>query len=414
MSLLRIYASLLEVPQQCQWVLINDNDEAPAGNHLIAGEGSLPELPRHADRIQLVIPAAQMFITRACLPVSAQHNTESLLAYAIEDKLVGEPDRNQVIWLGQSGEQDVLAVLDKAGLTQWRDALRAIGIRDYEVHSELLYLPWVTGTWSLLWNGHEGFLRSGPFEALVTDSGDRETPPLSLHLLLEEAEAQECKPASIALYSAPFSPGSGKQPEAPDLHQWTQALGTRIDMAGTWDWRTAPPDSGVILIQERQRWHVITNSLPRLRLAAGILAVVLVFQAVALVVDWIALANEQHALRQQMLSQFHAVFPDAVAIADPVLQMRRKLAERHHATGQPDRGDFLSMIAPVAAATKDLPAGTIHTLSFDNGRIAIELSAIDEMKVNRVITLLQQSGLSVDATRSKTATATVVLTVWAT
>ena len=64
MSVLRIYAPLGAAPIRCQWALIGDG--AP-----LAGEGPLAELPRGARRVQLVLPAAQVFITRAKLPQGA-------------------------------------------------------------------------------------------------------------------------------------------------------------------------------------------------------------------------------------------------------------------------------------------------------------------------------------------------------
>ena len=57
MSLLRIYAPLGDAPLRCAWVLINGRQSAP-------GEGTLAQLPRGADLVQLVIPAAQVLLTR--------------------------------------------------------------------------------------------------------------------------------------------------------------------------------------------------------------------------------------------------------------------------------------------------------------------------------------------------------------
>jgi general secretion pathway protein L len=107
------------------------------------------------------------------------------------------------------------------------------------------------------------------------------------------------------------------------------------------------------------------------------------------------------------------------------LQMRRKLAEARHAAGQPDSGDFLPMIEQVAAAVKELPAGTVRALSFEGGRMTLELSAVDEAGVRRIVARLSQSGLSVDrgvetapvssssslSTSARAARATIILTV---
>ncbi len=400
MSLLRIYGSLLDPPQRCQWALVND------GREPVAGEGSLAELPRRAERVQLVIPAAQVLITRARLPQAARRHPGSVLAFAVEEQTAGEPEANQVSWLGAVGDNDVLAVVDKPGLTRWRDALDAVGIRGYEVQCESLLLPRETGEWSLAWNGSEGFVRSGELEGAATDCGDHEAPPLSLRLMLEQAQAHSARPTSIALYvTAPDA--------APDIQAWTRELGIAVRRAGTWDWRAAPPDAGVSLTQERQRWRAFAGMPARLRPAAWILGAALAIHAVALVVDWTSLANEQRALRQQMESRFRDVFPDAVAVADPALQMRRKLAEARHAAGQSDSGDFLPMIEQVAAATKELPAGAVRTVSYESGRLTLELSAVDAASLRRIMARLLQSGLSVDPPPAspRAAGATVVLTV---
>ena len=400
MSLLRIYGSLLEPPQRCQWALIND------GREPVAGEGRLAELPRRAESIQLVIPAAQVLITRARVPREARRRAGSALAFAVEEQTAGEPDANQVSWLGAVGENDVLAVVDKPGLTRWRNALGAAGVNGYEGHCETLMLPWATGEWSLAWNGGEGFVRTGEFEGAATGCGDRDAPPLSLRLMLDETQAHSPGPNSIALYTT--------APDAvPDIEAWTRELGIAVNLAGSWDWRTAPANAGVSLAQERQRWRALTGLAARLRPAAWILGAALAIHAIALVVDWTLLANEQRALRQQMESRFRAAFPDTVAVVDPALQMRRKLAEARYAAGQSDSGDFLPMIEKVEAGVKDLPAGGLRIVSYESGRITLEMTAGEEAAVQRIVQRLMQSGLSVEpsAALKRPAGATVVITV---
>ena len=408
MSLLRIRGSLADAPVRCQWALVND------GREPVAGEGPLAQLPRRAARVQLVIPAAQVLITRARLPYAARRHAGSVLAYALEDETVGEPDAGQVSWLGSvggaAGDSDVLAVVDKAGLKRWLDALDAAGIRAPEVHCETLLLPWAEGEWSLAWDGREGIVRTGKLEGAATDCGDRRSPPLSVRLMLDEAQTRSERPASIALYiTAPDT--------APDLEAWQRELGIALRLAGPWQWRTASPQAGVSLAQQRRRWRLAPGALARLRPAAWIVGVAHAILAAALVTEWTLLAREQRTLRENMVARFSATFPDAVAVVDPALQMRRKLAEARHAAGQSDLGDFLPMIEQVAAAAKELPAGAVRAVSYEGGRITLELSAVDEASVRRIVARLLQSGLSVDtspapsSTPARAASATVVLTV---
>jgi len=392
MSLLRIYAPLGDAPLRCQWVLIDERQS-------LQGEGALAELPRGADRVQLVIPAAQVLITRASLPQGARRRAGSVLAFAVEEATAAEPEANQVSWLGavageKAGDADVLAVLDKQGLKRWREALEAVGLRAYEVHAEILLLPRSSGEWSLAWDGGEGFVRSGEFEGAATDGGDRASPPLSLRMMLEEARLRGAAPGAIAVYVT--APG-----EPPDLAAWQRDLGIPLHVVGAWDWRTAPEQTGIGLAQERRGWRMTPAALASLRPAAWIAGAALAIHGAALIADWMLLGAEQRAVRGQMEARFRSAFPDAVAVADPALQMRRQLAAARHRAGVPDGGDFAPMIEKVAAGLKELPAGGLRSVSYESGRMTLELAAIEEAAVRRIVARLIGTGLIVDVAGAK-------------
>ena len=406
MSLLRIYASLRDAPQQCQWAL------ASAGREPFAGQGSLAQLPQRAERVELVLPAAEVLFTRAKLPRSAKRHAGTVLAFAVEEQTLGDPEANQVSWLGSSADADLLALTDRRGLDAWRPALAAAGIDEYEVHCETLMLPLAAGEWSLAWDGREGFVRTGMFEGAATDCGDSETPPLSLRLLLDEAKARIEAPRCIALHLYAGAADANAH-AAPDLEAWQRQLGVALRRAQPWDWRRAPADAGVSLAQERARWRLLPANLQRLRPAAWLAGIALAVHALALVADWTRLAGEQRGLRQQMESRFRAAFPDAVAVVDPALQMRRKLTDARHAAGQADGGDFLPMMEKVAAALKEVPAGSLRIAAYEGGRLTLELAAVEEALVRRVVLRLHQSGMRVDSAPggARAGGSTVILTV---
>jgi general secretion pathway protein L len=204
-----------------------------------------------------------------------------------------------------------------------------------------------------------------------------------------------------------------RESESPDLEAWQKKLGIALRLARPWDWRRAPPEAGVSLVQERKAWRLPPGTLQRLRPAAWLAALALVVHALALVADWTRLASEQRSLRAQMEARFRAAFPDAVAVADPALQMQRKLTEARHAAGQTDIGDFLPMLDKVASALKEAPAGAMRIASYESGRMTLELAAVDEGGVRRVVSRLLQSGMKVDTAPAGTrgGSSTVVLTV---
>jgi general secretion pathway protein L len=374
MSVLRIYAPLGDATR-CEWVLIDAGQAVP-------GSGPLADLPRGAARIQLVIPAAQVLITAADLPPGAGRRDASLLAFAVEAATAAEPDANQVSWLGGNA----FAVLDKQGLARWRAGLAAVGVGAFELHAETLLLPWTSGEWSVAWNGTEGFVRSGEFEGAALDSGERGSPPLALRMMLDKA----ARPTAIAVYG-----------DTPDLKLWESLLGIPLRDAGAWDWRTAPVLPGIGLAQERSRWRLTPGALPGLRPAAWFAGAALAIHAIALVTDWTLLAAEQRSLRAAMESRFRSTFPDAVAVANPALQMRRQLAAARHRAGVPDGGDFVPMIGKASAALKELPPGGVRSISYEGGRLSLELAAIEEAALRRIATRLGHEGLIVDVAGSK-------------
>jgi general secretion pathway protein L len=383
-SLLRIQCSLKAGPPHCSWAL------SEAGLKPVHGEGTLADLPRRAARVQVVVPAVEVLLARVNLPHGAKRRAGPVLTFAVEDQTLGEPEAHHASWLGSAGDADVLAVVDKKGVDRWREALAAAGINDYEVQCETLLLPRAAGEWSLAWDGREGFLRSGEFEGAATDSGAPQSPPLTLRLMVDAAAANDARPAAIAIY-ATGAAGS------PDIAAWQRELGTPVRFAGTWDWRNARPEAGVNLMQQRRGWRLSGDLAARLRPAAWIAGVALALHAVALLTDWTLLRSEQRALRQQMEARFRAAVPDAVAVVDPALQMRRKLADARHVAGVADGSDFLPMIETAAAALKELPAGSLRVASYEQGRLSLELAGIDEMAARRFVTRLQQGGANVDA-----------------
>lgn len=383
MTILRIDSSLPEAPVRCRWTLVNDG-QAP-----VSGEGPIDQIPRHAERVQLIVPASQVLFTRARLPQVARRRAGRALGFAVEDKIASEPESNHVSWLGTSDDSEVLAVMDQLGLKRWLDALDSLGAGCIEVHCETLLLPWTPGEWSLAWNGHDGYVRTGEVEGAATDSGNRDSPPLSLALMLEEARSCGASPGTIAVFTT-------AQNVSLDLAAWQRHLGTSLRNAGAWDWRMAPAQAGVSLLQHRRQWLDFSSLLPRMRLAAWIACGALAVHGSSLAVDWLRLANERHVVLERMNARFRSVFPEAAAVADPALQMRRKLADARHSAGQSDGGDFLPMIERTASALGELPAGSLRAVSYESGRLTLEIAAADPATIRRIAARLEQTGLGVE------------------
>ena len=404
MKQLRIHASLGESSSQCRWALVDGSQVVDAGMGVLPDLSHLSRLPTDDRRVALVLSASDMLFVRALIPDSARHRTNDVLAFAVEDMTLTDADANSVRCIGACDGEKVLAVIDKPGLTRWCTSIHAARPVMFTLHCETLMLPWLAGSWSLAWNGREGFVRNGSLEGAATDCGSRDSPPLMLRLMLDAAKARGAMPATIAVFTT--GPDA-----APDVAQWQQQLGVPLQMQGSWDWRTADAGPDIGIQQQRvagSRWQPL---LQRFKPALWIAATALAIHCVGLLADWALLVNQQNNLRQQMEAKFRSAFPDAQAVADPALQMRRKLAEARHSAGEQDAGDFLPMIGTVAEALKELPPGTLHAVAYAGGRVTLEINSSDGMLVNRVLERLQQGGLVAERGAATGLSQTATITV---
>ena len=381
MRLLRILAAPGEGVGRCSWVL------RESGRSAQTGEGGIADLPLPADRIELVIGAGQVRFTRVRLPPGNAHPAGELLVFAVEEETLGEPEAQHAINLGTRDGEQVLAVIGREYLRQWEEAMLQAGAGRVDVTCESLLLPRVEGSWSLAWDGREGFLRTGEFEGAATDSGSAASPPLALELALRSGEYG--KPAAIRVFPATAA-------AAPDAAAWTNLLGLPVQTGETWDWRGAASDVAPVLFRFGSRWQAMAGVAARLRGAAWIAALALTCHGVALALDWARLAGQARETRARMEASFRALYPEAVAVADPVLQMRRKLTEARHVAGQADAADFRPAAEHVARALAALPAGRLRTLSYEGGRLRLEIAGVDQAALRPVVLRLEQAGFAVE------------------
>ncbi|MEX2131800.1 MAG: type II secretion system protein GspL [Pseudohongiellaceae bacterium] len=400
-AVLRIRIALGGEASRCEWALLD------SGRETLTGAGLLSELPEHSGRVELVLPAGDVLITRRTLPAAARRHHGALLAYAVEDAIAGDPQAIQVSYLEvDANDVTVLAVIDKLALMRWHSALVAAGINRYELCCETLLMPWENNSWSVAWNGNDGFVRTGVAEGAATDCGDFNVPPLSIELLLATAREQLAVPAFITLYTG--CPGT-----KPDLAAWSRLLGCKLHYGGDWNWTVAAGDDGPALIQPARRWQVFSGMAARLRPALLLLVLALILHGLILGFDQVRLGNEQQALQAQMEQRFRSVFPDAVAVVDPALQMRRQLASARQRAGIADSNDFLPLLEQVALATSELPDGLLRTVSWENGRMTLEFSGIAADAVPMLLERLRQTGLRADVVPTNSGSTSVTLNVQA-
>jgi general secretion pathway protein L len=358
------------------------------------GAAHLDELPR-AERITLVLPVARVAFARAALPPGPAAKLAKLAPFAIEDAIVSAPE--DVVATVLEDERDgerLVAAVDRAWLGSALAELAAHGVRPTKAIVESALAAGPPGTWTVVWTGSGGFAALGGLEAIALDASIDGRPPLALKLAADERRRHGDAPKAVRVLLAGGA-------EAPSTGRWSESLHVPVAVVGNW----VPQDADAAAAAcpnllpgtTGGRWHgkdLAATFRPAAILAAAILAV----HGVLTLADWSRLALEARTARSEMEAAFRKAFPEAKAVVDPALQMRRNVADLRRAAGEPGAADFVPLAAKLAPA---LAAAGLRpqALRYERGELALDLAVTPDDTREKVARRPQVPGLRVQVER---------------
>lgn len=385
MSVLRIYFSSQwrDSTSPCPWALCDDK-----GALLQSGIAPLATLPKGHECVAIVAAERVLSIV-ATLPPGGRRRWQTVLPYVAEEFTLADPEENHVVpGLALAGGRRMLAVVDKSWLKRVVDAAHSakLSLRRMVAESHLPALA--SDSWTLVWDGSSGFVKTGAVSGTALDIGDVNTPPLALRLGLDAAPQV---PKTIEIR---FTHDIAAEQRS--MPQWSNLQLTLVAGAD-WDWRrTAIPEDALNLLWgDFAPRAKIEEWWPKLRPAAYLLLAVLAVEMAGSNIEWALLLNEKSRLTKNMQKTFRATFGDAVALVNAPLQMQRNLAELRHAAGLPDAGDFLPLLNLAGSSLAALPAGSVVAMHYEAGRLDIDIKLARKADFASLKKSMQSSGLGV-------------------
>jgi general secretion pathway protein L len=246
----------------------------------------------------------------------------------------------------------------------------------------------VADAWVLVWNGHNGFVKTGVDSGSELDRGDGHTSPLALRLSLDTAPQVPKK--IVIRYPHDLPDEQRVLPQWGDIH-------VLLEVGSDWDWRRAAvPEETLNLL-----WGNFTPRAriqawwPKLRPAIYVVLAVLIFEMVATNIEWVLLLNEKNQLSKSMKKTFRATFGDTVSLVNGPLQMQRNLTEERHAAGIPDSGDFLPLFNLAGRSLALLPMGSVGDIHYEAGRLDVMIKLPAKADFMKLKQNLQSNGLGV-------------------
>ncbi len=364
------------------------------GERLDAGVAPLAALP-HDPQCEIVVPAELVLLTQARLPRGRRRQLPTLLPYAVEDRLVADPDSVHVAaGMQQDDGQTALAVIDKAWLGAVLSRLGGAGLQPRHAWPETLLPALPEAGWVAVWTGRGGFLRTGGQAGFALDAGEDDAPPAALVLALDAARTASSAPARLLL-----RPAGGSR--LPDVAAWSRALalpveagaewaplGAHVATAGAIDLLQGPFASATFSRRDSQA----------LRLPLILLGLLALVHAGATLIEWGQLRHERQHLRAAMERDFRAAFPEARVVVDAPLQMHRNLLALQRAAGQPTPGDFLPLLARAVQVCDDANRRGLRSLRYEAQTLTLEFApgTADDALLAR----LRETGLAAELRRA--------------
>lgn len=391
----------------CEWALVN-----ASGVQLQRGCSE----PRHwpeAERCELVLSAEQCLLLQARLPKGARARTPEVVAYALEDQLVGETDAEHFV-IGESVTSSATTepaatpvwVIARARLRALLATLQPLGRIPSSVISEIQLAPLHAGWTACLCDAktdhgahpHEhGFARLAAENGFAFDLDNLATPPIELRLALQAAQKAATAPAGIDVYAA-----QGVAFDASTAATWQSSLGLPVRMAGEYSWRDcAVREARNLLAGEFAPPRKAQDGWGSLRPALLVGVVAFFVYASFSFGEWTWLDHQRNHLRQQMSDSFRATFPQVQAVVDPPLQMQRLHDQLRRERGQIGATDFLPLLAAATEATAG--QGKFRSISFEDGRLELALIMKTAAAAEELRETMTRRGLNVTLRETKPA-----------
>jgi general secretion pathway protein L len=336
------------------------------GAVLASGVANLDHSPL-TGACELVLASGLVSLERVAAHPSQQRRLGSALRYLAEDFALADPEQLHVASApGPDRSSLCLAIVDRQWLRTLLERLQGARLAARAAYPESLLPALMPHTWTLVWGGAEGFVRTGKHEALALDVAEPNAVPTALRLALDSARAAGTGPQAIVVRSV-------MQSAPPDVDAWSAALGVPVEEGPAWHWSSAQPRPDFELLQGEFAARGAGSWPQRLRRPALLAAILLALNSAAIALDWGAKVRERNALREEMRVVYRETFGAGAVVVDAPLQMRRALADLRKQAGHIGPGDFLALLGAAAEILPGPAGARLESIAYENAALTVTL-----------------------------------------
>lgn len=320
--------------------------------------------------IVLLIPSADVLLTRTLLVTSNTRQLRQALPYALEESLVGEVEDQHFVWQAEDANMLAVAVIDRSRLKAWLQTLKQHKLRAKAILPDVFALPWVASMPTIWQKDGQAWVRTGAYSGFSC-------PAMSLPLLVDSLfEAEEQAP-KVQLYTDQATDWQQRltiipEPQPNHLLQASLQAGMALNLLNGYQ-----DESMSNFNRNWRRWKVAAS------LAFFCAAVWGGIQGM----DIWRTAQQVQAAEQQNLALFQEVFPAIKDIQPDAIRLRVKselslLAQANSPeTDKVSLLPYLTMIGKVFQQEQGLRVTEIRAR---DGRLSVVFETADLNAIQRI------------------------------
>jgi hypothetical protein len=397
MTVLRVLLTAAPAADRAEaWALFDASGRCVRMGH------DLPAARPKADRVEVVLGAAQVRVARITLPPLPSSRVADAARFAFEDQLAGPAGTHHIAASAQARDGGVRVAVAS------RSLLASIGGSDLGAARILaepdLALPAANWTWCAREPDAAGFVcrpdgSAFPVDAPPPDGG----LPSELTLALAQARRGGSAPSCVRV-DASVAVSS--------LQHWRRETDIDFQPGKPWRWETALPaafaDAIDLLPAPPRAPAASSTGLARLFAPAlALAAAALLIHVIATIGEWASLRHEAWRAGREwiVLATEAGVPPDAAASpAAARAALARRYAAVRHAQGLPAPDDALPLLARATPALAGLPVGAVKSATYADGHWTLDLLRPDAAIIADLDARLRAAGVPALLATSATGT----------
>lgn len=379
----------LQTPQDTEFAYAKLDGNASAGEwqqgtweHVNKINGNQP--------VTLLIPSADVLLTRTLLVTTNNRQLKQALPYALEESLVGEVEDQHFVWQAESGGMLAVAIIDRTRLKTWMQVLKQQKLRAKTILPDIFALPYTEGMPTVWLREGQAWVRTGAYSGF---SCPTVSLPLLVDSLFEQTEQErklQLSTDELTDWQQRFTVILEPQPNVILQKSLQASLGLNL-LNGYQD------ESMSNFSRNWRRWKV-----------AAVLALLCaaVWAGIQGMTIWHT-SEQLQAAQQQNLAAFHEAFP---AIKDVNAQGVRsrvkselKLLERGNAPAT-DKVSLLPYLTMVGKVFQQEQGLKITEIRARDGRLSVVFETPDLQAIERIgqgLTTMLGREVGVKSTQAK-------------